>query len=848
MKTAFSVPSGHYNFLRLPYGLSNSPASFQRLMDLVLRDLVGDECHVFIDDVIVFGNTIEEHASRLSHVLERFDRANLQLQPGKCVFAQPQVEYLGYIVSRDGIRASPDKTKAVRNFPVPKNVREVRSFLGLASFYRRLVPKFAQIAKPMSELLRKEAPFVWSERQQTAFENLKHILCSEQVLAYPNFDSQFILTTDASKVAVAAILSQVQDGVERPISFASRQMNQSEQNYSATEAEMLSVTWAIRHFRCYLYGKRFLLRTDHAALKYMHNFAGNNSRLLRWSLRLSEFDFTVEHRPGTQIRHADALSRAVQSVGHDIELPADVVKTAQEGDEFCRSLKPGTAKSKSEYFEDEGGLVFRRRKNGEHQLVVPLSLTQKVIKMNHDPVTVAHPGRSRTLDILCLRFYWPGMRRHVEEYVKNCHACQRLKPRHEFKAPLGDVMEPTRPWEVVAIDVCGPFPTTPNTNRYLLTFLDHLTKYAEAVPITSMTAQECARAYATHVIARHGASSKLLSDQGRNFTSAFFRETCKILGVKQLFTTAYHPQGNGCLERWHKSLCEGLSHYVNACGNNWDTLVPFYLMAYRNTPHGTTKYSPFYMLHGREMVLPTMQSLRAKLPPEIRETDHAPRLENLKSKLRTAYKLARDHGRKSHAANKRYYDRNAREREFAVGDMVYLYNPAIKVGVSSKFRRPWIGPWRITEKKSRLNYVITDQRGKQLVVHVNRLKRAYDPVEWQVRKREKTGNVRPKRRLPNVEEYSEVPSIGPIPVREPQVENLPRRQSPIMNRQTLDTPTPSSSATETPSNYRMDPTYVPSDTPRSRRQMGVTRESPPLTRLRSKMHVLQEVPEEDPEA
>ena len=177
-------------------------------MDLVLRDLVGNEAYVFIDDVIVYGNTIEEHARRLGHVLERFERANLKLQPGKCVFAQPQVEYLGYIVSREGIRASPDKTQAVRNFPVPRNVKEVRSFLGLASFYRRLVPNIAQIAKPMTGLLRKDARFVWAEQQQAAFEALKTALCSEQVLAYPNFDSQFILTTDASKTAVAAILSQ----------------------------------------------------------------------------------------------------------------------------------------------------------------------------------------------------------------------------------------------------------------------------------------------------------------------------------------------------------------------------------------------------------------------------------------------------------------------------------------------------------------------------------------------------------------------------------------------------------------------------------------------------------------
>jgi hypothetical protein len=280
LKTAFTVPSGNYQFLRLPFGLSTSPASFQMMMDLVLRDLIGTDCCVFIDDVIVFGRTIEEHASRLEHVLERFEKARLQLHPGKCEFAQPQVEYLGYIVSKEGIKASPGKTRAVREFPVPKSATEIRSFLGLASFYRRLVPGFAQIAKPLTELLRRDVTFRWSDRQQAAFDQLKQALCSDKVLGYPDFTQPFILTTDASKVAVAAIISQVQDGVERPLSYASRQMNKCEQNYSATEAEMLAVTWGTKYYRCYLFGRRFTLRTDHSALAYLHKFA-DNSRLLR---------------------------------------------------------------------------------------------------------------------------------------------------------------------------------------------------------------------------------------------------------------------------------------------------------------------------------------------------------------------------------------------------------------------------------------------------------------------------------------------------------------------------------------------------------------------------------------
>ena len=224
----FSTPSGHYQFHRLLYGLSNSPASFQRLMDLVLRDLTWTEVYTFIDDVIIFAETIHEHARRLDHAPQRFDKANLQLQPGKCVFAQPKVEYLGYVVSRDSISASASKVQAVQKYPVPRNERDVRRFIGLASFYRRLVPKFAEISKSLTEILRKEAHFKWEGIQQAAFEGLKEALCSEQVLAYPDFNSQFILTTDASRVAVAGILSQVQNGVERPISYASRQLNKAE--------------------------------------------------------------------------------------------------------------------------------------------------------------------------------------------------------------------------------------------------------------------------------------------------------------------------------------------------------------------------------------------------------------------------------------------------------------------------------------------------------------------------------------------------------------------------------------------------------------------------------------------
>ena len=286
----------------------------------------------------------------MENVLQRFEAANLQLHPGKCVIAQPKVQYLGYVLSEEGITASPDKIKAVKQYPTPKGVKDVRAFIGLASFYRRLVPDFAELAKPLTTLTRKDQQFTWGPTQKEAFESLKERLCSAPVLAFPDFKLPFILTTDASKVAVGAILSQVQNGIERPIAYASRQLNNAERAYTVSEQEMLALVWATKQFRCYLFGKQFLVRTDHSALKYLQNFADQNSRLMRWSLKLSELDFVVEHRAGSKIGHVDALSRHVGAILQEGILDRKNIFQEQAKDAFCTKQSPGTYKSKKEFF------------------------------------------------------------------------------------------------------------------------------------------------------------------------------------------------------------------------------------------------------------------------------------------------------------------------------------------------------------------------------------------------------------------------------------------------------------------------------------------------------------------
>jgi transposase InsO family protein len=611
-------------------------------------------------------------------------------------------------------------------------------------------------------------------------------------------------------------------------------MNAAERNYSASESEMLSLVWAVKYFRCYLYGKRFVVRTDHSALTYLRSFADNNSRLLRWSLKLSEFDFIVEHRPGTKIAHADALSRHVGTVTLDDNLDKENIRSEQERDEFCSKQNPGALSRNREFFRDEEGVIYKRRPQGNHQIVVPRTLIRAVIKENHNPVYVAHPGIKRTYELISLNYWWPGMRQSIQEYIQNCDSCQKRKDDHEFVAPLGEPEEPTAPFEITSMDLTGPYPTTQRKNKYLLTFIDHFTKYVEAFAISDQTAETCARVYATQTITRHGTGSKLIADQGGAFMSKFFGETCKILGIQKLRTSSRHPISNGKVERLHRFLHAGLSHYVNATNTNWDVLTPFFLMAYRATPHTVSQHSPFYLLHGREMLLPNNDNLKAQIsrqPP-----DHNQRLRNLKASLRLAYESIRRANRKSHKNNERLYNRSAKQRSFEPGDLVYLYNPAVRPGLSMKFHHCWSGPCRITAKDSDFNYKIMDQKNKQQLVHVNRLKRACSSDAWKPktgRKSKKTLRRKPRRHTEGEEVEENEIQIGPFPL----VQAAPQQDEPEPPEPldpNLNTPEPTHQTVDTPASENRDPTYAPPVTLRSRRELQPTRTEPPITRLRAR--------------
>lgn len=292
-KTAFSTPYGHYEFNKMPFGLKTAPATFQRMMDLVLSGLQGIELFVYMDDIVVYGNLLEEHSRKLRILLARLQNAGLTLQPDKCHFLRKEIVYLGHAITKEGVKPDSRKIKAVKEFPVPRTKKSIKQFLGLVGYYRRFISNLASIAKPLTQLLKKDIPFVWNESAQVAFENLRDAICTEPLLQFPDFKQPFHITTDASDYALGAVLSQGVIGQDLPVAYASRTLNNAEINYSTIEKELLVILFAVEHFRPYVFDHQFTLVTDHRPLVWLPNVKDPTSKLMRWRVRLNEYDCNI---------------------------------------------------------------------------------------------------------------------------------------------------------------------------------------------------------------------------------------------------------------------------------------------------------------------------------------------------------------------------------------------------------------------------------------------------------------------------------------------------------------------------------------------------------------------------
>ena len=765
-KTAFICSRGLFEFNVMPFGLCNAPATFQRMMDEVLGELDRKIGRDYIDDLIIGSKTFDQHLEDLEKLFTKLGEYNLKIKLNKCVFARSKVIYLGHEVSIDGVAPNPEKVEAISKMKPPTDISGLRRFLGLTSYYRRFIKDYSKIAHPLNERLMKNRIYNWDKDCQEAFEELKRKLMTKPILCYPDFEREFHIHTDASKFGLGAVLTQTDEsGKEKVIMYLSRTLNKAERQYTVTERECLAVVWAVDKLRHYIYGRRVIVITDHAALKWLFNIKNPEGRLARWGLKLQAHDMEIRHRPGAVHRNADALSRIdednvikkVEEIEkvyqtNDLELKEifqnqrEEISIAQHNDEEFgliiqhlegHSLPDIDEKKKkniiieSAAYELADGLLYRvlpitRRSKElpkEFRLAVPWSMRSKLLQQYHNSIFGAHLGRKKTYKKLSQLYFWRGMFKDISKWISECKECNLRKGVPDIHRGEMMTYSSSKPWETVGIDVVGPLPKTFRGNKYLLVFTDHFSKWVEVFAMPDQKMTMIAEKFLGEVVSRYGAFQRIVTDRGPNFVGNLITELTKQLEIKHSTTTPYHPQTNGVTERFNKTLINMLAMYTSYHLKDWDVYLPYVLLAYRTAVHSSTGETPYKVMFGREATLPTdLNEIRIKDKESITPKEYG---NQLMEDLTMIWKEVKEYD--NLVKQKREADslKTHKPSDYEVGDLVYLYiKPSIK-GAGKKLRFPWRGPYKVVEKIGTVNVKIQGMSGKMLeqVVHVNRLKK-----------------------------------------------------------------------------------------------------------------------------
>ena len=607
-KTAFVSDFGLFEFTRMPFGLTSAPASFQRLMMTVLAGLLYNSCMVYLDDVAIFAKNFDDHLRAIDEVFRRLDDADLRMKLEKCYFAEKEVKLLGFRVSVDGISTDEDKIIAVRNFSVPTCVKDVQSFLGLCGYYRSFVQSFAKIGQPMFQLLKKDQDFNWTDDCQIAFDQLKQKLTESPCLTFFDESLPIRVSTDASGQGLGVTLAVVKNKKEQPCGYYSRSLNKHEKNYTISELECLAFIFALRKLRHYLLGRKFTLVTDHCALCYLKTIKDPTSRLCRWSVLVSEFDFDIMYKKGRLHKNADCLSRfpcEPPIADHEEEgpLPAfnsflidefENLRKEQLDDTYCQSVMAqleaeGVNQFKVD-FEVINGLLYKKQTTefAELQLIVlPISLFIKVMNFLHDSIEVGHMGFSRTYDRVKHRYFRPGLSKLVARYIRTCVDCQKRKAiRRRAVGFLQSPDFPLDPFESLAIDVCGPMIETPRGNRYIVAIIDRATRFVTAKAYPQVTAAIIANFLYEEIVTKEGVPKVISSDRGSVFVSDLVEELLRLMKIRHFRTSSYRPQANGLIERVFGTLKEVLAIYVRSVHCSWDEYLSAAVFEL-NTSHHT---------------------------------------------------------------------------------------------------------------------------------------------------------------------------------------------------------------------------------------------------------------------
>lgn len=729
-KTAFTVPGrGLFQFKKMPFGLHNSPATWQRLIDKVLGHDLEPFLFVYLDDIVVVTQTFEQHYHVLDQVFERLQTAGLTLNVEKCEFCRPSLRYLGYVIDARGLRVDPDKVTAILNVPRPANVREVRKFVGVASWYRRFIPDFATRLEPLTSMQRKNQKFLWTEAAENAFTDIKNLLIQAPILSCPDFTLPFQVQTDASGVGLGAVLYQDFPEGERVIAYASRTLTQAEKKFSATELECLAVLWTVEKWRPYLEGYTFTVHTDHASLLWLHNLKDPQGRLARWALRLQQFDFSIVHRKGKDNVVADFLSRAPLESLALVNFPnpvrdpwylkmLDLVTTYPERYPAWRVDDNVLYK----YVKADRKLLDPA---AEWKIVVPKEARETVFAECHDSPTSGHLGIYKTCRRIIDKYYWPQLRMDTTRYIRRCPTCQRVKVEQKLPAgQMGQERNVDGPWRRISADLMGPMPRSTAGNKYLLVVTDTFSKYSLLFPLRSATSKLVAQKIEDEVFLVYGAAEILVCDNGPEFVGAPFKKMAQEYHCTLHYNAKRHPQANPT-ERTNRTVLGMLRSYITDNHKLWDKHVPKIGCALRTAVSEVTGYTPVYLNFGRELILCGVDHRRTDLTGIV--ADHVDKMQGLKA----IFTDIRARLRRAHQQNAARYNLRRRPLEFQVGDRVlkrdfHLSNAADNY--AAKLAPRYEGPFEISKKTSPLIYRLQDVDGRDLGTwHIKDL-RSYNVV------------------------------------------------------------------------------------------------------------------------
>lgn len=686
-------------------------------------------CLVYLDDVIIFSKTMAEHLRDVQEILSVLHTGGLSLKLRKCHFFQDCVNYLGHVVRPGQLEVAMKKIDCLRYAKHPTTQTQLRSFLGLCNVYRRFVPNYAAVAHPLNQLLTKGNPSKLpslNEEQTKAFAMLRDALISPPVLALPRPALPFTVDTDASDYQIGcALMQEHEDGIRYPIGFWSRSLAPAERNYSASEKECLAVVWAVQILRPYLERKHFILYTDHQALRWLMELADAASRLARWRLRLMEFDFTVKYKQGIKNNIADAISRLptfgftrvapdldipclvlgegvgvpdpVQLPGNnnDIDLkksvlameagqaqpvqePVDVnpisledLRQAQDTDPYCKQIRADIETSDAPRFDDNdvGVLVRVSPIDGSRAYVVPERLRQKILLLAHHSRLGGHPGINKMYYTLRQSFYWPNMMADIRRCCQECHSCVQERLALRKHASALKLFPASRPLESVAIDILGPLVKSARGHRFLLVIACRFSKFTRVVPLVRTTALAVAKAFVKNWVFAYGAPATLLSDNGPQFAAKFFQQVCKTLGTVNKFTTTYHPQANGQVERFNRTVLAGLRAFVAEHPQRWHEFAPSLAFAYNTQVNPATGERPFDLVVSHP---PNSVVMRIEEDPEAPLSHRDAKLRFISSVRR----LCASASKRLESFQSRYkadFDKHVRpSNQAVVGDLVYL--------------------------------------------------------------------------------------------------------------------------------------------------------------------------------